>query len=380
MSENIKMRRRTHWTTETFKEEMSKRNPNIEILGEYINSGTKIKCRCLICGYDDWNANPSYILHGSGCPVCANKLVVAGLNDIATTRPELVKYFNNPEDAKKYSAGSNKEVIFKCPYCDNLRKLKITDVTRYKFVCNICGDKISYPNKFGRSFLQQLPITNFKTEWKPKWAIPYCYDNYFEYNGKSYILEMDGMWHYTDNKMSGKTHEEIRSIDEYKDDLALKHNIVVIRIDSRYSDKEYIINQIKHSLLSSIFNLDLIDWNKCEENANRNITMEICNYYNKNKLTLKELEQIFNIGAYSIRRMLIIGNKNGWCEYSIRRKNIPVQVFDCDDKMVGVFESIKECTRCMKEIYNFSFSHRAAKKLSSIGEVFYKSYHFIIAL
>ena len=351
-------------------------NAKIIIRGKYTGYNNKILCECPVDGYL-WENYPQYIFQNCGCPVCANKIVVTGINDIATTRPELIKYFNNPKDAQKYSAGSNKEVIFKCPDCGNLRNLKITDVTRYKFVCNVCGDKISYPNKFGRSLLQQLPIANFKTEWKPKWAIPYCYDNYFEYNNKSYILEMDGMWHYKDNKLSGKTYEESKKIDDYKDSLALERDIIVIRIDSRYSDKEYIINQIKNSLLSSIFNLDLVDWDKCEENANKSITREICNYYNEHKLTLKKLEEIFNIGSGSIRRMLIVGNKNGWCKYSIRKRNIPVQVFDCDNKIIGSFKNIKECTKYMKDIFNFGFSHRASSNLSSTGEVFYKGYHFI---
>ena len=378
MKEAIKMRKKaaTRWNTDTFKERIKEINKNIEILGEYINSKTKIKCKCLVCGFDDWNANPCDLLHGCGCPVCANKLIVAGINDIATLRPEYIKYFANPEDAKKFSVYSNKEAIFKCPDCGSLRKLKISDVTRYKFVCNVCGDKISYPNKFGRSLLKQLPISSFKTEWKPKWANPYCYDNYFEYNGKSYILEMDGMWHFIDNKMSGKTYEQSKEIDDYKDKLALEHNIIIIRIDSRYSEKEYIIKQIKNSLLSTIFNLNNIDWEKCEKEANRSITIEVCKYYKENKCTLKELEKIFNIGAYSIRRMLIVGNKNGWCNYSIRKRYIHVRIIDCDNNIIGDFNSIKECTRYMKNVYNFGFSHRAAKVLSLNKEVTYKGYQF----
>ena len=37
MSEAIKIRKRTYWNTETFKERMKEINPNIEVLGEYIN-------------------------------------------------------------------------------------------------------------------------------------------------------------------------------------------------------------------------------------------------------------------------------------------------------------------------------------------------------
>lgn len=47
-------------------------NPNIEVVERYIDSKTKILHRCKIDGYE-WNAQPNSILNGCGCPVCSNK-------------------------------------------------------------------------------------------------------------------------------------------------------------------------------------------------------------------------------------------------------------------------------------------------------------------
>lgn len=58
-----------HYTTESFKEKLKEINPNIEVIGEYVNNRTKIKCRCLIDGYE-WNAKPAHLLHGGGCHMC----------------------------------------------------------------------------------------------------------------------------------------------------------------------------------------------------------------------------------------------------------------------------------------------------------------------
>lgn len=55
---------------EQFVEEMKFINPNIEILGEYINCKTKIKCRCRIDG-EIWYPIPSDLLKGKGCNKCA---------------------------------------------------------------------------------------------------------------------------------------------------------------------------------------------------------------------------------------------------------------------------------------------------------------------
>ena len=60
-------------TTEEFKEEIYKKQPNIEILNEYTGSATsnRILCICKICGYE-WDTSPASLRNGSGCPECAN--------------------------------------------------------------------------------------------------------------------------------------------------------------------------------------------------------------------------------------------------------------------------------------------------------------------
>ena len=56
-------------TTEEFINQLKNINPNINIIGEYVNAKTKIKCCCLIDG-NIWYANPTKLLMGNGCPIC----------------------------------------------------------------------------------------------------------------------------------------------------------------------------------------------------------------------------------------------------------------------------------------------------------------------
>ena len=58
-----------HKTTEEFKQEMKEINNNIEIIGEYINAKIKIKCKCKIDGHE-WEIKPNNLLSGQGCPKC----------------------------------------------------------------------------------------------------------------------------------------------------------------------------------------------------------------------------------------------------------------------------------------------------------------------
>ena len=231
-------KRRTH---EEFVQLIAAINNNIEIIGRYINSQTKIKCRCKTDNYI-WDALPQNLLRGEKCPICQNKKVLKGINDIATTNPEMIPYFKNIDDAYRYTAKSGKKVDFKCPKCGAIKNMSIYNMYTNGFVCPKCSDGISYPNKFSRYFLSQLPIKNIKYEYSPIWARPYYYDNYFEYNGKKYILEMDGGFHYRDVSFSQDKIsylKDTKSRDEKKNLLAKEHNIILIRINSIISDKEY---------------------------------------------------------------------------------------------------------------------------------------------
>ena len=70
-------RKKTH---EEFVEEMKVKNPNIEILGRYVNSTTKILCKCKIDGFE-WNVKPSNLLHlHRGCPECAKREISNRMN------------------------------------------------------------------------------------------------------------------------------------------------------------------------------------------------------------------------------------------------------------------------------------------------------------
>ena len=57
-------------TKEQFVKELKEVNPNIEVLGDYVNTHTKIKCRCKIDGAI-WYTYPANLLNNSaGCPCC----------------------------------------------------------------------------------------------------------------------------------------------------------------------------------------------------------------------------------------------------------------------------------------------------------------------
>lgn len=67
-SDKIKTRKRM--AHEQYVEYLKELNPNIKILGTYVNAKTPVLYECLICG-NKWTTNPEVIKMGCGCTACA---------------------------------------------------------------------------------------------------------------------------------------------------------------------------------------------------------------------------------------------------------------------------------------------------------------------
>lgn len=380
-------------TQEEFEEEIKSILPNLQILGTYLGRKEKILTRCLVDGYE-WYPQAGNLLCGHGCPVCSGRTVMKGVNDLLTTHPDMVRYLVNIEDGYKYKSGSHSYIDFKCPDCGHIRHLQIKSVTTQGFSCTVCGDGVSYPNKFARGLLKQLPIENFKEEFSPNWAGRYLYDNYFEYKGMPYILEMDGHFHYKTNTMTGTTKEDAQKIDNYKNDLATLNGIIVIRIECLKSEPDYIENNIRNSLMNYLFDLNSVDWSKCILNTKSNRCKEVCLFYqeHKHEMLNAEIAQKFGIHETTVTRYLKIGRKVGWINDDIdislirsmktsnpkskrlivRDINSNEMLYDFKSVNLGIkyFDSILNI-----KLYSHGISHAIENKKGSKKGI-YKGYRF----
>lgn len=197
--------------------------------------------------------------------MCSGKLVVKGMNNLWTVRPDIAKLLQNKDDGYVNGIGSHKKTAFICPECHQISNKIISKVASRGFNCDWCSDGISFPNKMLRYILTHLYVENVSFEWSPDWLKPRRYDGYFELQGTSYVIEMDGGIGHGNNII--QTDVDSLKIDKDKDELAAKHNIVVIRIDCNYTDVttrfEYIKANLLSSELSKIVNLSLISWDQC---------------------------------------------------------------------------------------------------------------------
>lgn len=96
-----------------FVAEMQKVNPNIEFLSQYKNAGSKIRCKCLIDGFE-WDGVSHTLLEGHGCPECYRKK--ANRRNEAEFLAELKERFPTVKLKSKYTRVGVK-VDYECSVC-----------------------------------------------------------------------------------------------------------------------------------------------------------------------------------------------------------------------------------------------------------------------
>lgn len=277
------------------------------------------KYKCNVCGWDKgWIGESLLLRHRSGCSCCRGLTIVEGINDIPTTAPWMVKYFQGGYDeAKQYTRRSDKKIIPICPDCGTIKdkEIYIGNIYETKSIGCECSDSISYPTKFVYSMLKQLNI-NFKREKIFDWATNKRYDFYIE--SLDTIIEVHGRQHYdrTFAAFGAKTLQEEQANDLEKEVLALKNGVSnYIVIDARHSDSSFMINSIlNNELTNSIFDLSNVNWEECEKFARKNIALEVCKYKKENpNMNPMQISKVFNISHVTVRRYLDSGYNFGWC-------------------------------------------------------------------
>ena len=314
-------------------------NPNIEVIGQYIDAETEILHRCKIDGYE-WFATPHYMLRGHSCPVCSGHKIGPEpeyKNSIwASKYREYFSLYMSDEQMKRYMPQSNQRIDVVCPNCGNIKTISINKLFS-RGLCCICRDKISFANKFIFNILRQIGV-RVKTEYSPKWACGKKYDDYLiDYN---IIIENHGIQHYERGfaDIGGRTLEEEQTNDVVKQQLAHTNNITYyIVLDCRYSTLEWIKSSILNSDLLKIlnFNESDIDWYKALRYATNSLVFYAAELFN-NGMSVKDIAGEIGYSEEAIRRWLRNATQLGVCNYD------PVV------SMHQHYNSIKKSVRCVE--------------------------------
>lgn len=298
-----------------------------------IKNNRKIKkylCRCSICKDEVWKEE-KYLKRifsapsdkqPVSCNNCKGRMRVKKENRgcVADTHPWIMDYFLNKDDAYDVSHGSGQYKDFKCPICGDIKHLSVKQVVRdRKINCQRCDDGYSYPNKIGLLLLEQLPVEKLKVEFHDSWTDNRRYDFSFYLNNVHYLLEMDGDLHY--NPGFNSDIKIIQQNDNYKNRLAEENGCILIRIDCRKSEIDYIKTNVEKSLLNNLFDLSHVNWDKIAKDCVKSKMLEVCSFYMNNKdVKLQLIANNFNISTYTVIKYLKTGREINLTDYKTHKE------------------------------------------------------------
>lgn len=229
-------------THEEFKARLKEINPNLKLIGEYVNSNTPIEIECLIDRYR-WKARPYHLNSGEGCPKCA-------------LRKASERYSKGLEKFKKELKEISPEIEVLGEYKNEREKIECK--------CLKCGYKWSSlpinllkgrgcprcKSSMGENAIERWLIKN-GYDYKKEYSFEGCKDNKklrfdFYLENLRIAIEFDGQQHFIPVKWKG--HSDIRKAeqdlikvfkrDEIKNEFCKTNNIKLLRIP--YYNYKYI--------------------------------------------------------------------------------------------------------------------------------------------
>lgn len=233
-------------TNEDFVKELSQVTNKIELLTHYVNSDTKIKCRCRIDGYE-WSTQPSHLLNGHGCPKCSGVILKSHedfVQELSYIQPNIIVL-------GAYD-GNKKKILCQCSVCGHQWKGSPNALLRGRSGCASCNE--SYGEAIISSYLKsnQIPYVLQKRfdDCKDKFSLPFD----FYLPDLNMCIEYDGEQHFRPVNFGGCSKEtaqnsfkKIQYHDNIKSQYCLDNNISLIRID--YTQFNKIHNKLDEYLL-----------------------------------------------------------------------------------------------------------------------------------
>lgn len=341
--------------------------------------------KCNKCGYIGWTSEKS-LSEGKGCLGCNGKIVVRGINDIATTDPYIISYLLNPEDAYKYKRRSGQIIKTKCPFCGDIRDYKISQLLTEPYACHRCGKNTSIPEKFFCEFLKMYDIDYIfqLSSANMKWCKNYRYDFYIA--SINTIVELHGKQHY-EHGIYNRSYEEIHEADISKYNLAMLNGIErYYQIPVVRSTKEFLINKIMKHELIDLLQIDKINLKENLEECYKRIlskrSINICEFYNKHpNYSAVQIGKIFGVTSPTVLKALWDGTKNGICNYNGQDKlketrinnnrlvSKPVEIINMNGEIFR-FESIREAERMSKKILGIHITRFFIKKCCNNNQLY----------
>ena len=267
-------------------------------------------------------------------------------NRLSIVRPDLIKYFENPEDADKVAVSAKIKKSIVCPHCGNKKELFMYVLSKNGFGCNVCGDGVSRPEKMTMLILSQINV-DFIPQKIFKWSQRRRYDVYIpsqnNTNDTKFICEIHGCQHYKETNR-GKSLTQEQENDRLKKQLSKNNgfdNYIVI--DCRLSSFDWLKENIYNSL-SPFFNLDSVNWELAYEQSSKSFVVQSWELFNSG-INIQEISTQLKLHPSTVRRYLYQGNSIGKTNYIPDTCEKPVYQHTKDGVFIAEYKSQAEAKK-----------------------------------
>lgn len=125
--------RKTH---DQFISELKEKNPNVEVVSNYVSNKIKVACRCRTCGHE-WEMRPNALLRGQGCPPCGKKKAGEKLKKTHEQFSDELYKANNKVDLLEKYVGSDTKILVRCRKCGHTWRAVPSELLS-GHGCNLC--------------------------------------------------------------------------------------------------------------------------------------------------------------------------------------------------------------------------------------------------
>lgn len=277
-----------------------------------------LEYKCKVCGFRG-RIRADHYMHGTGCSACNGKSVLIGFNDVATTDPDVARFIYPAEDSHKYTRKSAKHVGVMCDVCGYKRDIKVCQLTQDGFNCPICGDGISYPNRFMHALLINLGV-DCVPEYRAPWSGLYRYDFFLPQHNS--IIEMHGMQHYIKRSSFSSTLKEIRERDSKKRELALGNGVqYYFEIPAKRSNAACLMDSIKSSGVFEKLQVDTTNLSLSEValTSSNSVSRKCLYEWQSGESSTSEIAEKLGVSSNTVRSYLKAFASMGLCDYDPAR-------------------------------------------------------------
>lgn len=226
----------------------------------YTVTGSSAKPLMWVCDVDPshvWEAMPYNRIRGEGCPVCAGRKVIPGINDLATLCPDIAAELVESEWGTKLTIMSNRYMEWRCANNHNHRWIAAVSTRVHGHGCPYCAAG-KHSSKFEEAVLDAVQllmpqakiVTNDRSLIRPKEL-----DIYIPEAGIA--IECNGVyWHSAD---IGRHIDAMYHLDKFK--ACRDTGVQLIQIyDDDWTTKESIVIRMLANKLHASANLEYFDW------------------------------------------------------------------------------------------------------------------------